>query len=129
MKIRESAEDYLETILILGRKNGGRVRSVDIANEMNFSRASVSVAMKHLRENGYITVDKQGCIALTEKGSQAAEDTYRRHTLLTELLVTIGVDEDTAREDACKIEHHISPLTYEKLSQLSLRIKKLWGKQ
>ena len=129
MHIHQSAEDYLETVLVLRKRSAGRVRSVDIANEMNFSRASVSVAMKQLRENGYITVDKQGYITLTEAGERVAEDTYRRHTLLTELLITIGVDEDTAREDACRIEHHISPLTYEKLSQLSLRIKKLWGKQ
>ena len=128
MNIHESAEDYLETILILSRRLS-RVRSVDIANEMHYSRPSVSVAMKHFRENGLITVDSDGNISLTEKGLEIAKQTYERHMLLTELLVSIGVSEEIAREDACKIEHHISLETFEKLSELGKRIKKLWGKQ
>ena len=128
MNIHESAEDYLETILVLSKRMP-RVRSVDIANEMNFSRPSVSVAMKHFRENGLITVDSDGNISLTDAGLEIAQSTYDRHMLLTELLVSIGVSEETAKEDACKIEHHISEETFEKLSQLGKRIKKLLGKQ
>ncbi len=123
MEIHQSAEDYLETVLMLSKKLGS-VRSVDIANELGYSRASVSVAMKQFRENGYVTVDPEGHIALTEQGMKIALETYDRHMLLTELLVSIGVDRETAAEDACKIEHHISQMTYEKLFELSLRIKK-----
>ena len=89
MNIHESAEDYLETILVLSKRMP-RVRSVDIANEMNFSRPSVSVAMKHFRENGLITVDSDGNISLTDAGLEIAQSTYDRHMLLTELLVSIG---------------------------------------
>lgn len=122
MKIHESAEDYLETILMLSRKLPA-VRSIDIATEMHFSRPSVSVAMKNFRENGYITVDPDGHIKLTASGLEIAERTYERHKLLSALLVSIGVDEETAREDACKIEHDISPITFEKLSELSRKMK------
>ena len=109
MQIRESAENYLETILILSQRKGkGEVRSIDIVNELEFSKPSVSVAMKNLRENGYITVNKDGYIDLTEKGAEIAERMYERHSLLSKWLITLGVDEKTAVEDACRMEHVIS---------------------
>lgn len=103
----ESVEDYLETILSLQNKIGN-VRSIDIAHEMNFSKPSVSVAMKNLREKKYITVDDNGYIILTEKGKKQAEDTFERHTLISNWLISLGVDEDIAREDACRLEHDLS---------------------
>ncbi|MFQ7436195.1 MAG: metal-dependent transcriptional regulator [Ruminococcus sp.] len=109
MQIRESAENYLETILILSQRKGkGEVRSIDIVNELEFSKPSVSVAMKNLRENGYITVDKDGYIRLTDKGLEIAEKMYERHTLLSRWLIKLGVDEKVAVEDACRMEHVIS---------------------
>lgn len=109
MQIRESAENYLETILILSQRKGkGEVRSIDIVNELEFSKPSVSVAMKNLRENGYITVDKDGYIRLTDKGMEIAEKMYERHTLLSQWLIKLGVDEKVAVEDACRMEHVIS---------------------
>lgn len=109
MQIRESAENYLETILILSQRKGkGEVRSIDIVNELEFSKPSVSVAMKNLRENGYITVDKDGYIRLTDKGLEIAEKMYERHTLLSQWLIKLGVDEIVAVEDACRMEHVIS---------------------
>lgn len=109
MQIRESAENYLETILILNQRKGkGEVRSIDIVNELEFSKPSVSVAMKNLRENGYITVDKDGYIRLTDKGLEIAEKMYERHTLLSQWLIKLGVDEKVAVEDACRMEHVIS---------------------
>lgn len=109
MQIRESAENYLETILILSQRKGkGEVRSIDIVNELEFSKPSVSVAMKNLRENGYITVDKDGYIRLTDKGLEIAEKMYERHTLLSQWLIKLGVDEKVAVEDACHMEHVIS---------------------
>ena len=109
MQIRESAEYYLETILILSQRKGkGEVRSIDIVNELEFSKPSVSVAMKNLRENGYITVDKDGYIRLTDKGLEIAEKMYERHTLLSQWLIKLGVDEKVAVEDACRMEHVIS---------------------
>ncbi|WP_295209431.1 metal-dependent transcriptional regulator [Ruminococcus sp.] len=109
MQIRESAENYLETILILSQRKGkGEVRSIDIVNELEFSKPSVSVAMKNLRENGYITVNKDGYIELTDKGLEIAEKMYERHTLLSKWLITLGVDEKVAVEDACRMEHVIS---------------------
>ena len=104
MKIQESAENYLETIYILTRRNG-IVRSIDIVNELDFTKPSVSVAMKNLRENGYIKMDENGYITLTPKGSQIAETMYERHTLLTDWLIFLGVDQKTAVEDACRVEH------------------------
>ena len=107
MQIRESAENYLETILILSQRKGkGEVRSIDIVNELEFSKPSV--AMKNLRENGYITVDKDGYIRLTDKGLEIAEKMYERHTLLSQWLIKLGVDEKVAVEDACRMEHVIS---------------------
>lgn len=114
MKIYESAENYLETILVLQRRKG-EVRSIDIANEMNFSKPSISYAMKQFRENGYITMNVDNYIQLTAKGREIAERIYERHQLLTKYLISIGVDEETARTDACRIEHVISPLSFEKI--------------
>ncbi|MCI6091237.1 metal-dependent transcriptional regulator [bacterium] len=107
MKIQESAENYLETILIIGNRQG-YVRSIDIANELGFSKPSVSVAMKNLRLNGYIIVDANGHITLSDTGREVAETIYERHTLLTSWLVSLGVDEKIAAEDACRMEHVIS---------------------
>ncbi|MBQ9135681.1 MAG: metal-dependent transcriptional regulator [Lachnospiraceae bacterium] len=116
MTIRESAENYLETILMLGEKLPV-VRSVDIATELNFKKSSISVAMKHLREDGYITVTEQGYIYLTDKGRKIAETMYERHKLITSWLISLGVDEKIAAEDACKIEHHISSESFEALKR------------
>lgn len=116
MKIQESAENYLETILMLCQ-NGQPVRSIDIVNELGFSKPSVSVAMKKLRENGYIHVDNDGHITLTDAGREIAEKMYERHTLLSSFLIKLGVDEHTAVEDACRIEHVISSETFEKLKE------------
>ena len=107
MKVHESAENYLETILILSQKNG-KVRSIDIANHLEFSKPSVSVAMKNLRSQGHILVDRDGYITLTESGLQIAETIYERHTLLSSWLIHLGVSEETAMEDACRMEHVIS---------------------
>lgn len=112
----ESVEDYLETILML-QKNMGQVRSIDIANEMNFTKPSVSVAMKNLREKGYITMASDGYITLTESGKERAESVLERHTILTDLLIRIGVSEETAKEDACKIEHDLSEESFEAIKQ------------
>ena len=103
----ESMEDYLETILILQKKQGN-VRSIDIANELSFTKASVSVAMKNLRDKEYITVQDNGYILLTASGKKIAESVYERHTILSELLINLGVNKDVALEDACKIEHFLS---------------------
>ena len=112
MKIQESAENYLETILILSKKNP-LVRSIDIANELDYTKPSVSVAMKNLRENGYIEMDSDWHITLTEKGKAIAEALYERHTLLSQWLVFLGVDKKIAAEDACRIEHVISAESFE----------------
>ena len=111
MKIHESAENYLETILLL-EKNNGFVRSIDIATELGFSKPSVSVAMKNLRENGYIETDTAGHIVLLSKGREVAEKMYERHMLITKWLISIGVPEDIAADDACKVEHVISEETF-----------------
>lgn len=116
MKIQESAENYLETILIL-RNRLGQVRSIDIVNELSFSKPSVSVAMKNLRNNGYIQMDKNGYITLLDKGSSIAEKIYERHVLLTEWLTTLGVDPEIAAKDACRIEHVISSESFAKLKE------------
>ena len=118
MKIQESAENYLETILILHNKKGA-VRSIDIVNELEFSKPSVSVAMKNLRENGYILMDSDGYITLLDKGRAIAEKIYERHTFLTEFLTRLGVDEETAAEDACRIEHVISDTSFAALKQFA----------
>ncbi len=112
MKIHASAENYLETIYML-HKSKGMVRSIDIANELDFSKPSISVAMKNLRENGYIEMDKDGHITLLEAGLEIAERMYERHTVISKFLMNLGVDEDTATEDACKIEHVISDESFD----------------
>ena len=112
MKIKESAENYLETIFML-EKSKGSVRSIDIATELEFSKPSVSVAMKNLRENGYVETSPDGYITLTDEGREVATKIYERHTILTRALELLGVDPDTASEDACKIEHVISPESFE----------------
>ncbi len=111
MRIQESAENYLETILIL-QKRQGQVRSIDIAAELNFSKPSVSVAMKNLRTNGCIEMDKDGWIRLLPKGQEIAEKIYERHTLLTNWLIALGIDPHIAAEDACRMEHVISEETF-----------------
>ncbi len=123
MVIKESAENYLESILMLKMQNG-YVRSVDIANELNFTKASVSIAMKNLRESGYITTDNDGGLALTDKGLEIAERIYERHRILTKALMSLGVDEATAAEDSCKIEHHISQQTFDKIKEHVLKYSK-----
>jgi len=107
MKIQESAENYLETIFILEKKLD-RVRSIDIVNELNYSKPSVSVAMKNLKNHGYILIDNEGYITLTQKGLEIAQKMYERHTLLSDWLISLGVSPETAVDDACKIEHIIS---------------------
>ena len=116
MKIMESAENYLETILVLKSKNGC-VRSIDVANELGFTKPSVSIAMKQLRENGYITVAEDGSLNLTEKGTSVAENVLERHNILAKALMAIGVDEETAYSDSCKIEHHISEESIKKIKE------------
>ena len=116
MKIQESAENYLETILVLHNRKGS-VRSIDIANEMNFSKPSVSVAMKNLRLGGYIKVDNDGNISLLDKGLEIAEKIYERHTLISGWLTDMGVDPKIAAEDACRIEHVISNETFDALKR------------
>ncbi len=111
MKILESSENYLETIYMINKRKGN-VRSIDIANELNFSKASVSVAMKLLRENEFIQVGDNGNITLLDKGLEIATKMYNRHVVLTNALVKLGVDEKVASDDACKIEHVISDETY-----------------
>ncbi len=116
MHINESAENYLETILILS-KTKPVVRSVDIAEELGFKKSSVSVAMKNLREKEHITVTREGFIYLTDSGRVIAETIFERHRLLTQWLVRLGVSPETASEDACKIEHVISPESFEAIKK------------
>ena len=120
MVLHESAEDYLETILVLFERNG-QVRSIDIVNEMNLSKPSISIAMKKLRENGYIRMDVNGLITLTDEGRLIAERIYSRHKLLTKVLEAIGIDEKKAEDEACKIEHDIDDETYERIRDFYLR--------
>jgi Mn-dependent DtxR family transcriptional regulator len=116
MEIHESAEDYLEAILML-KERIGQVRSIDIVNEMGYSKPSISIAMKHLRESGFIRMDSYGYITLTDAGMKIAQRIYTRHKLLTKLLVNLGVNEKTAAADACKIEHDLSDETFDKLKE------------
>ena len=124
MKIQESAENYLETILMLSQVKP-HVRSIDIATELEFSKPSVSVAMKNLRENGYILVDPSGYITLSESGREIAETMYERHTLLSNRLMYLGVDRKTAVEDACRMEHILSAPTFEAIKQHIMTGKEL----
>ncbi len=113
--IYESGENYLETILVLGKK--GDVRSIDIVRDMSLSKPSVSRAMGILKKNGYIEIDKKGYISLTESGRDIAEKIYERHLVLTRWLMSIGVPEEIASEDACKLEHAISAESFDKLKE------------
>ena len=122
MAIKESAENYLETILML-KKEKGEVRSIDIANELEFSKPSVSIAMKNLRENGYIETSKDGYITLTDKGADIAERMYERHVMITNWLVSIGVEPQTAASDACRIEHVLSEQSFEAIKRHAQSIK------
>ncbi len=110
----ESAENYLETIYVLRKKNGN-VRSIDIAHELSFSKPSVSIAMKKFREEGYVIVDGSGSITLTDKGEAIAKRIHERHNIIAKVLIHLGVDENTAYADSCKIEHHISDVSFEKI--------------
>ncbi|HIY34995.1 MAG TPA: metal-dependent transcriptional regulator [Candidatus Eubacterium faecigallinarum] len=121
MKIHESAENYLETILMIKNKKG-LVRSIDIANELEFSKPSVSVAMKNLRQNGYIDVDENGYITLLESGLEIAEKMYERHTTISDWLISLGVDSQTAVDDACKMEHIISNESFEAIKKLAAQL-------
>ena len=114
MKIQKSAEDYLEAMLMM-KEERGYIRSIDVAVKLGVTKPSVSYATKRLRENGYITMDEEGLITLTELGLEIAQKMYERHKKLTEIFVALGVDEKTAAEDACKIEHDISTETFEAL--------------
>lgn len=121
MKIHESAENYLETILMIKNKKG-LVRSIDIANELEFSKPSVSVAMKNLRQNGYIDVDENGYITLLGSGLEIAEKMYERHTTISDWLISLGVDSQTAVDDACKMEHIISNESFEAIKKLAAQL-------
>ena len=112
MSIQESGEMYLETILILSKEKE-KVRAVDIAEHMNFSKAAISRALNRLRESGHIVDSDDSAVKLTDSGLQIAENIYKKHVLLTECIMQLGVDEETARADACKIEHDISDITFE----------------
>ena len=116
MQIRESAEDYLEAILRLSQKGGG-VRSVDIATMLSVSKPSVSHAMKLLREDGYIAMDRYGTVTLLDKGAEFANRIYERHTVLTTMLESLGVPSEIARADACKMEHDISDESFARIKE------------
>lgn len=116
MQIRESAEDYLEAILVLSQKGSG-VRSVDIASMLSVSKPSVSHAMKLLREDGYIAMDRYGTVTLLDKGAEIANRIYERHTVLTRMLESLGVPSEIARADACKMEHDISEESFERIKE------------
>lgn len=116
MKILESAENYLESVLIL-KNEKGYVRAIDIVNYLNFSKPSVSIALKQLETNGFITRDEDNHIHLTDSGQEIADSIYERHELLRKMFIRLGVSEETARQDACKIEHYISQETFECLKK------------
>ena len=121
MKIQESAENYLEAILVL-KQEKGLVRSIDIAHHLEFSKPSVSRAMSLLRENGYVTMERDGCwIELTQAGREIAERIYERHQLVRDWLIALGVSPETAAEDACRIEHDISEESFERLKEHILK--------
>ena len=116
MALQESGEMYLETILILSQR-GKPVRSIDVAEEMGYSKPSVSRAVGILRAGGYLEVDESGFLLLTDEGRRVAERTYERHTVLTELFIRLGVNEKTAADDACRIEHVISDETFDAIKE------------
>lgn len=116
LKIQESAENYLESILMIGQRQS-YVRSIDIAVELEVSKPSVSVAMKNLRENGYILMDSDGHITLTEAGQKIADTMYERHVLLSKWLIQLGVNKEIAVKDACRMEHVLSPESFEAIKR------------
>lgn len=122
MAIHESGEDYLEAILMIKERNGN-VRSIDIARELSFSKPSVSVAMKNLKANNYITIDENGFINLTETGQEIADRIYERHTFLTNWLTSIGVNPEVAAEDACKMEHAISTESFSAIKKFIANVQ------
>lgn len=122
--MQESGEMYLETILVLGLRNN-MVRSIDVAAEMNFSKPSISRAMSKLREEQCIVIDRNGAIALTEKGRAIALKIYERHQILSKMLMAIGVDEETALADACRMEHVISDVSFTALKEHMSKVMKL----
>ena len=122
MNIHESAEDYLESILVL-KERQGMVRSIDVVHHLGYSKPSVSVAMKRLRENGYIEMDREGYITLLPPGEEIARRIYTRHKLVTRFLVQLGVSEEGAAADACKIEHDLSDESFEKITAHALQKK------
>lgn len=121
MEIRQSAEDYLESILVLSKKGGG-VRSIDIATRLGVSKPSVSHAMKLLREDGYIAMDRYGTVTLLEKGAEIANQIYERHIVLARMLEGLGVPAEIAMEDACKMEHDISQESFEKIKHIIITL-------
>ena len=116
MQILKSSEDYLEAMLMMEERHGA-IRSIDVAAELGVTKPSVSYAVKRLRENGYVTMDKSSVITLTDKGLAIAKRIYERHKLLMTYLLYLGVDEKTAREDACKMEHDVSDATIEAMKR------------
>ena len=124
MKIHESAEDYLESILTLKKKLGS-VRSIDVVNDLGVSKPSVSVAMKNLRLNGYIEVDAGGCIHLLPEGRAIAEAVFEKHRMMTEVLIALGVREEVAAEDACRIEHVLSDESFEAIKRHAEKYAKI----
>ncbi len=121
MKVLESGENYLETILMLNKQNNNETRAIDVTNALGFSKPTVSVMLKHLRENGYVSVNEKGHLSLTEKGLEIAHKVYEKHVVIADALLKIGVSRETAYKDACKIEHDISDETF---TQLKLFLNK-----
>ncbi|MBR3756291.1 MAG: metal-dependent transcriptional regulator [Firmicutes bacterium] len=126
MLIRQSAEDYFETIYMLKQKNGS-VRAIDVVNELGFSKPTVSVAMKKFRENGFVTVDEDGHIELTPAGLAIAKKTFEKHSVISEMLMMLGVPEEIALEDACRMEHGLSDESFEAMKK-HLEMAKGMGK-
>ena len=122
MKIQESAEDYLESILIINEKKEF-VRAIDIVNHLGISKPSVSVYLKNLRENGYVNIDDKGHLSLTDTGLSIAEKIYERHKIISSLLMSLGVNEDIALKDACKIEHDLSDETFYAIKNYYIKSK------
>ena len=122
LKIQKASEDYLETMLML-QESHGYIRSIDIAEHMGVTKPSVSYATKRLRENGYIVMDKDGLITLTDSGMAIAKKMFQRHKILTDVFIKMGVDPETAAEDACKIEHDLSQATFDAICRVAERIE------
>lgn len=122
MQVRQSAEDYFETIYMLKKKNGS-VRAIDVVNELGFSKPTVSVAMKKFRENGFVTVDDAGQIELTAAGLAIAKKTFEKHTVISEMLMMLGVPEEIALEDACRMEHGLSDESFAAVKAYLEKIK------